>query len=429
MSIKILASADLHLGKKSSAIEEGAEQRSTRYTWQRMVDRAIEHQVDALLLAGDIVDQDNWYFEAIGPLQKGFNRLEQAGVEVFMIAGNHDFDVLGQIIRHHSYEHVHLLGADGSWEKIIYPLKGQDIQFVGWSFTQQHVQEDPLAGFDQLDPDPAALTIGLLHGDLDIPDSLYAPLAFSHLANKSVDAWIMGHIHQPRSVKKEHPLIAYTGTPHALNPGEPGLHGPVLLTVESKHNIQAQWLPLSPIRYEGLEVDVSHTQDPPAFREVVTRGLWESAQRLLPELAEVTYLVYDLQLVGESSHLNKIEAWMQEVTDYRPELSTGTEVSIRKIVSQIQPARADMRDLAGESSPAGKLAQTILVLEQDASNDFLDALTEQWQQYLNKLNYSSTYLPLRQHERLLKGTREEARSIILKESRRLLSMLLAQQKQ
>jgi len=427
MSIKILATADLHLGRKSSALPVEAEQRSTRYTWQRLVDWAIRHRVDVLLLAGDIVDEDNRYFEATGPLQKGFSRLEQAGVEVFMIAGNHDFDVLQQIIRHHSYEHVHLLGAEGQWEKITHLVKGQQIQFAGWSFAHKHVREDPLAGFDQLELDPQQITIGLLHGDVDTPESLYAPVASDQLASKPIDAWIMGHIHKPGDIKEEDPYIAYTGTPHALNPGEPGMHGPILLTIEDKKNIHAQRIPLSPIRYELLEVDVSQAKDQATFREAVTRRLWETAQGHLPWLEKVNWLVYDIHLVGESSHLSDVEVWMQEVAEYSPELSTGTQVSVRKTTSHLKPAAGNLEELAGHPSPAGKLAETILIIEKGESSDFLEALTDQWQQHLKKLNHTNTYLTLHQERRVFEGTRQEALTQILAQSRRLLSELLAQQ--
>ena len=427
MPINILATADLHLGRKSSALPPEAGQHSTRHTWKRLVDYAIRHQVDVLLLAGDIVDEDNRYFEATGPLQSGFSRLEQEGIEVFMIAGNHDFAVLEQIIHHHSYEHVHLMGADGSWEKTTRTIKGQEIQLAGWSFTHKHVREDPMAGFDRLDLNPGQITIGLLHGDLYTPDSLYAPVTSAQLESKPVDAWIMGHIHKPADIKPEKPYIAYTGTPHALNPGEPGVHGPVLLTVESKENIQAQRIPLSPIRYELLEVDVSQTEDLASFREQVTRQLWDSAQDLLPWLEQVAWLIYDVHLVGESSHLNNIGSWMDQMEDYSPELSTGTQVSIRKAISHVKPAAGNLHELASHPSPAGQLAQTILTIENGESSDFLEVLTEQWQQYVKRLNHTSTYLPLHQENRVFEGTREEARNKILSESRRMLSELLAQQ--
>ena len=93
MAIKILATSDLHLGRKSSEVPSSEKESSTRFTWENMVEWCIHHNTDVMLLAGDIVDRDNRFFEAIGPLQAGFEKLERAGVSVFIITGNHDHDV------------------------------------------------------------------------------------------------------------------------------------------------------------------------------------------------------------------------------------------------------------------------------------------------------------------------------------------------
>ena len=74
MAIKILATGDLHLGKKSSSVPESAEEGSSKFTWNRIIDLSIRNGIDILALTGDIVDQDNRYFEAIGPLQTGFKK-------------------------------------------------------------------------------------------------------------------------------------------------------------------------------------------------------------------------------------------------------------------------------------------------------------------------------------------------------------------
>ena len=104
MAITVLATGDIHIGKKSSSIFQDAEESATKYSWFRIVDYAIKHEVDVLALTGDVVDRDNRYFEAIGPLQTGFEKLKSAGIAVYMISGNHDFDVLSQLVDSKKYE-------------------------------------------------------------------------------------------------------------------------------------------------------------------------------------------------------------------------------------------------------------------------------------------------------------------------------------
>ena len=48
--------------------------------WESVVRAAVEQSVDAVVLAGDIIDRGNRYFESIGPLERGLRKLtEQLG--------------------------------------------------------------------------------------------------------------------------------------------------------------------------------------------------------------------------------------------------------------------------------------------------------------------------------------------------------------
>src|SRR5690625_7078630 len=98
MAINILVTGDIHLGRRSGSIDNSSLYGSTRYIWEEIVSRAIESSIDIVALTGDVVDRDNRYFEAIGPLQEGFEKLENAGIQVVVIAGNHDFDVLPELL-------------------------------------------------------------------------------------------------------------------------------------------------------------------------------------------------------------------------------------------------------------------------------------------------------------------------------------------
>jgi exonuclease SbcD len=165
MPIRILATADLHLGKASADVS--GHFAATKHTWETVVNWAIAHAVDVVALCGDIVDRDNRYFEAVGPLQDGLEKLGKNGIEVFMVSGNHDHDVLPGILRSRQLDNVHLLGANGTWELYSYTKAGETIQFAGWSFPRLIVQESAMTGWQLPGHDPNYPVIGLLHGDID----------------------------------------------------------------------------------------------------------------------------------------------------------------------------------------------------------------------------------------------------------------------
>src|SRR5690606_1937215 len=94
--VRILCAGDLHLGRRSSRVPwdgDGAAG-SCAEAWMRLVECAIRERVDLVALSGDLVDHDNRWFEAFGPLERGLKRLADAGIPVYAVAGNHDYDTL-----------------------------------------------------------------------------------------------------------------------------------------------------------------------------------------------------------------------------------------------------------------------------------------------------------------------------------------------
>src|SRR5690625_3916831 len=218
-SIKILATADLHLGKSSSDIT--GDHASTKYVLKRITEYCIQHQIDVLLLSGDIIDWDNRFFEAYGPLQEAFDSLGEHDIQVYLVAGNHDFNVLPQIISTGNNAHVHLLGKDQQWEVQEFTKNGQTIQFIGWSFAHRHVYDSAMDTWDASMLNSNYPTIGLLHGDVGSHDSSYGPIHLTDLQRTDISLWILGHIHRPQKLN-ERPQVWYTGSPQALSAKETG---------------------------------------------------------------------------------------------------------------------------------------------------------------------------------------------------------------
>ena len=430
MALKVLVTGDIHIGKKSSGVPEDAEERSTKFTWNRIVDWAIKNEADILALTGDIVDQNNRYFEAIGPLQSGFKKLKGADITVFMVAGNHDHNVLPQILDPEKYDNVHLLGTNEEWKMKTFSRNGEKIQFVGWSFPYQHVSEDPVSKFNITDIDPNITTIGLVHGDVDNPESTYAPIDSNNFLNKSVHVWILGHIHKPQIIRESEPHVYYPGSPHALSSKEQGVHGPILITIESKDDIHIKRIPLSPVRYENIAIDITNSVDEDSLRDTVTSELLNDAHTKIVELEDVSFLIYDVSLEGRHSNIRDLETWISPIEDdYNHELETETSLSVRKVLINVQPKVENMEELAKQSSPAGVLACTIIALRKGESTKFLDEILEKWMLKYESINWAGIYQPLRTTEKFRNEPDPESKKYILNECNRLLAELIGQQTQ
>jgi len=426
MPLKILATADLHLGRKSSSVPRNLEESSTQFTWRRIIEYAIDKSVGVVVLAGDIVDRDNRFFEAIGPIQEGFEQLKKEGIAVIVVAGNHDFDVLPDVIKSKEYDHVHLLGENGTWEIKKINSGNGELQFIGWSFPRRYVKEDPLLEDWATNLDPNIPTVGVLHGDVTDPESKYAPLDINNLISDSVDAWVLGHIHKPEIYRESEPVIFYPGSPHALSSKEPAMHGPYLLTIDDRAEVTVKQIPLSPIRYETQKIDISEASDESEFRHLVISQLEKEVQNLAEELERVSRMIFDLVLTGNHTSLSELDQWSQMTDQFEQEMLPETIVSIRTIANKAEPKVENIEQLADQPTPPGILARAILDLQSGTSTPLLKQLTGQLKTKFDNINTSSTYQPLRLQEEPLTASDEEVKKYLLQECHRLLGELLLQ---
>ncbi len=429
MTLKLITTSDLHLGRKSSGIPENAEQSSSKHTWSNVVKLCIDENVDALILAGDIVDRDNRYFEAIGPLQSGFEELKKAGIVVYMVAGNHDFDVLAQIAGNEKYDNVNLLGAGGIWELKKFSKGNNQIQLAGWSFPKSYIKEDPLFSFNNINIDPNYPAIGILHCDVYDQNSPYAPVNLNNLANKNVNAWILGHIHKPDILKDNNPFIFYPGSPHAFSAKEPGVHGAVLMEIDNNGRINTKTIQLSPVRYESIVVDVTNADDEITLRDKTTMALYDNANAMVDKLENVEFLVYDVHLEGVHSKIKELDKWTASLTDYDGKLDIGTKFLVRKVENFVKPAIENLEELAKQPSPEGLLAETILALQNGNDTEFLNEIKKEWEDNFKKVSGSGTYQPLQNVKNFNKIPDKDAKEYIIKECNRLLAELRMQQQE
>ena len=407
-------------------LKEGDRSYLPEKSGRRLVEHAISNKIDVLALAGDIVDHDNRYFEAVAPLQSAFKQLRENNIQVFMVAGNHDFDVLPQILKSNEFNNVHLLGENGTWEVCHFTKGAETVQFVGWSFPSQYYTKDPTDSLGELKIDSAIPVIGLLHCEIGVAGSQYAPINPNAMQNSRIGTWIVGHIHKP-NVWSENPYIFYPGSPLALNPKETGPHGPLLIKVEN--GIVGGPSPLfnSAIRFEKLEIDVSEAGTEETFRMTATASMMKMNEALRQHLGGVSRLVYDVELTGTHEDIVHLEAWSDNMTAATDHGNVGeTIVSVRKVVTSVKPSIGNLETLAVQSSPAGILAQIILSINNGDDSPMIIDLLKDWKIKQNEIRLSDTYHPLRNQDGTDEDPDIQGREYILKESIRLLGTLMQQ---
>src|SRR2546428_11566531 len=90
--LKLLHVADVHLGKAFQMLgAQGAAQRRTlEDTFVRAVDLAVAQQVHVVLIGGDLFDSPRPSATLVELAERQLRRLDDRGIWVAMVAGNHD---------------------------------------------------------------------------------------------------------------------------------------------------------------------------------------------------------------------------------------------------------------------------------------------------------------------------------------------------
>lgn len=232
--LKILASADYHLGMKFAGYpnvqEELAEARFL--SLKRLVDRANQSDCDLFLVAGDLFDRVSVSAKDVGratALLEGFH-----GRLAAVLPGNHDFysgspGSLWSRFSEAAGDRILLLRDSRIYDLNHYDLnvhlfagpcdsKHSKDSAISWLRDAEAPGEHPQAR-------QGTLRIGVAHGSIEgvSPDTqgVYFPMTRRQLEEAPVDLWIIGHTHRQLPSEIDGVKVAQGASPAVLIPGTP----------------------------------------------------------------------------------------------------------------------------------------------------------------------------------------------------------------
>lgn len=268
--MKILHLADLHLGKR---ICERSLLDDQRFLLDQVLQRIIQKQVDAVLVAGDVYDRPAPPPDAVTLLDGFLTVLEDAGVPCLLIPGNHDSDErLAFGARLLGGAGVHLAPVfDGRLRTVTLADQYGPVQFTLLPFLRP---AQVRRFFPDVPPGDYEAAIRAVLGTVDTADggrhvllahqfvtaagaaparcdSEMAPVGT--LDNVDVSAFdgfdyvALGHIHGPQRVGRD--TVRYAGSPLKFSFSEARHHKSApLVTLGEKGDVRVELLPLTPMR-------------------------------------------------------------------------------------------------------------------------------------------------------------------------------------
>ena len=260
-ALRILHLADVHLDTAFHGRDEPLRRKlrdACRQAFSAAVDVAIERNLHALLIAGDLFDNERLSFATERFLLGEMARMHDVGIPVFYATGNHDPGRVNYRAQQLDWpENVHLF-ASGKAETV--PILGRGGAQVGWltaaGHSSQRESRNLAADYPRVNKELPH--VGMLHTQVLSARGVehherYAPCTIEDLQAPSYDYWALGHVHLRQRVSE---LVEawYSGNTQGRNPGETGVKGALYVEISKSSPVEPEFVPLSPIVWNHIEL-------------------------------------------------------------------------------------------------------------------------------------------------------------------------------
>lgn len=289
--LRFIHAADLHIGAPFRGLRQLSPAWSDRLmdaipeAYERLVDAAVERQVDFVVLAGDIFDTTRASYGDYLRFFRGLDRLSDAGIATYLCTGNHDPLTSWQQDFFALPESAHMLSADHP-DFLLHRRDGRPLCIVagrGYPHKVWSPDEDIAAGItrqaavEALGPEAAAAPFGVavLHTGLSF-DPNKAPTDVAELQRAGFDYWALGHIHKRYVDDEANPRVAFSGCVQGRDINETGARGVSLVTLAEGAANTVEFIPTASVAWEKLTVDVTDCATIAAIGDKVMRAQFDA---------------------------------------------------------------------------------------------------------------------------------------------------------
>jgi exonuclease SbcD len=256
---RFIHTSDLHLDTSFSGCgfpsRLGARKREAiRAALRKILDCALEKQVDFVLIAGDLFEHDRITPDTLAFLKQQFSGL--GNIRVFIAPGNHDPYLHGSPYRDESWPaNVHIFREE-EFRSVELPELG--VRITGFGFNGTQVDQSAFLNLPALPDDLINLVVA--HGSnvdrAPVGKRQHAPFRIGDIAGKNIRYCALGHYHQQHRVPNplDQTEVWYSGIPEGRGWDEPGECGFLLGEIDSTRT-EVVRLPCGRYPFQTLSVD------------------------------------------------------------------------------------------------------------------------------------------------------------------------------
>ena len=373
-TLRILHIADVHLDTAFSGRDEALRRKlrdACRQAFSGAIDVAIGRGVHALLIAGDLFDNERLSFATEKLLLAEMDRMNDAGIQVFYATGNHDPGRANYRAQQLDWpDNVHLF-ASAKPETI--RILARDGTEAGWVTAAGHTSQRESKNLAADYPSASAELphIGMLHTQVLSASGAenherYAPCSITDLQVPNYDYWALGHVHLRQRVSE---LVEawYPGNIQGRNPGETGTKGALYVEISKVAPVEPEFVPLSPAVWD--RIDLTCPEDARTLNELTPKLIALLDHEI--DTADGQEHLVRVNLIGESmlapelnepDNLRDLEELIQSEAGY-----AMLEIRPRSLVRPV-----DLESFADSPTVLGEVLDTIRTLGTD--DELLDRI-------------------------------------------------------
>ncbi|MCP4407091.1 MAG: DNA repair exonuclease [Gammaproteobacteria bacterium] len=352
--LKFIHTADIHLDSPLHGLQryQGAPveeiRGATRRAFDKLIELAIDEDVAFVLISGDLYDGDWKDYNTGLYFMERMGRLREAGIRVFMVAGNHD--AASQITKHLRLPDNVTMFATRAPEQVI--LDDLKVAIHGQSFAARAVTDDLSRAYPQ--GDPQLFNIGLLHTCLDGKPGHepYAPCTVDGLRSKGYQYWALGHVHRREEVSRD-PWIVFPGNIQGRHIRETGPKGCTLVTVDNGEVATVEHRDLDVMRWSRCVLDVTNSETVDEIYAQVGKGLQTVLDAAKGRSVAVRLVLHGICSAHTRLHAER-DYWIQEYRALANGLS-GPGIWLEKVVIETRASLSSDEVLAYDHALGGLL--------------------------------------------------------------------------
>lgn len=344
---------------------------------QNIADLAVQHNVDFVILAGDVYNGMERTVTSQLALRNFAITLSKHCIRLYIVHGNHD----------PASSSLHSIRFPDN--TFIFPTEYTSVQFIKNDTPTatlhgiSHAQQADTTNLAQLFQATTGNTvhIGILHCSVDsisaeTKQGYYAPCSLQDLLKTKMHYWALGHIHT-RKILAETPYVVYSGNTQAIRSSEEGERG-VYLVRSSKHaHMKLDFFNTAPVIFHTIPVDISEKDDLADILLCVEESIVHFLSTRTP--ANVELFLVTIRLCGTTVLHKKLYEEKDALLDAVQERSTYRVPVVVQDIHLETTLPIDMELIAAQDDILGEIIKRIQQIQDDPAEkaSFLASLSPQ----------------------------------------------------